>query len=61
MTLHEILTVEHIQDLLGFESARRARAWLARSGMPYIRVGRRNLVLRKTLLEFLEARQEGRE
>lgn len=52
-----VLTAADVGLLLGLQSERAARALIARQGIPRIRVGRRILVLRSSLLRWLRERE----
>lgn len=55
--LSPVLTSADVGCLLGLQSERAARNLIARQGIPRVRVGRRTLVLRSSLLRRLRERE----
>ncbi len=56
-TLPPVLTVADVAELLGLQSERAAREFIAREAVPCIRKGKRVLVLLDSLLAWLKAHE----
>jgi hypothetical protein len=55
--LAPVLTAADVGALLGLQSIRAARELIVREGIPHVRLGKRLLVLRRSLLGWLAARE----
>lgn len=52
-----VLGLGDVATLLGLRSCKAARRFIVRQGVPHVRVGRKILVLRSSLLRWLRARE----